>query len=210
MSEDRAEVDGAHGRQLAIVAHEAASCTRCELHRRATQTVFGEGPVPAPLMLVGEQPGDREDLAGHPFVGPAGRLLDEALLAAGIDRRAVYVTNAVKHFKWEPRGTRRIHKRPNAGEVAACRHWLDQEIDHVRPEVVVAMGATAVRPLFPGKVTVGGLRGELRPSQLGVPAVVTVHPSAIVRIQDRDERRHELEAFVDDLRLAAGAAGIAG
>jgi len=193
-------------RALAAVAEEASSCTRCDLYRNATQTVFGEGPVPAPLMLVGEQPGDREDLAGHPFVGPAGRVLDQGLEAAAIDRDEVYITNAVKHFKWEPRGKRRIHQRPDASEVLACRHWLDQEIELVDPRVVVALGATALRPLFAGRATVSGLRGTPHESRYGVPAVVTVHPSAIVRIREPDEREAAFEAFVLDLRLAASTA----
>ncbi|HEY8527522.1 MAG TPA: UdgX family uracil-DNA binding protein [Acidimicrobiales bacterium] len=192
--------------ELAAVAVEAAACTRCELYRRATQTVFGEGPVPAPLLLVGEQPGDKEDTAGHPFVGPAGRVLDDGLEAAEIDREAVYVTKAVKHFKWEPRGKRRIHQRPDAREVAACRHWLDREVELVEPRVLVALGATALRPLFAGRQTVGGLRGAPHASRYGIPAVVTVHPSAIVRLREREERRAAFDAFVRDLRLAAAAA----
>jgi uracil-DNA glycosylase family protein len=199
----------APSRALAVVAEEAASCQRCDLYRNATQTVFGEGPVPAPLMLVGEQPGDQEDRAGHPFVGPAGRLLDDALEAAAIDRHDVYVTNAVKHFKWEPRGKRRIHKRPSASEVLACNHWLDREIELVAPRVVVALGATALRPLFTGRATVSALRGAPRESRYGMPAVVTVHPSAIVRIREPDERQTALDSFVSDLRMAASAAATA-
>jgi DNA polymerase len=193
-------------RALAVVAEQAATCERCELYRNATQTVFGEGPVPAPLMLVGEQPGDQEDKAGHPFVGPAGRLLDEAFDAASIDRTAVYVTNAVKHFKWAPRGKRRIHQKPNASEVLACGHWLDQEVELVDPRVLVALGATALRPLFTERATVSGLRGAPHESRFGIPAVVTVHPSAIVRIRERDERQTAFDAFVGDLRLAASTA----
>jgi uracil-DNA glycosylase family protein len=193
-------------RALAVVAEQAASCERCDLYRRATQTVFGEGPVPAPLMFVGEQPGDQEDKAGHPFVGPAGRLLDDALEAAEIDRVAVYVTNAVKHFKWEPRGKRRIHQKPSVGEVLACNHWLDQEVELVEPQVIVALGATALRPLFGPKATVSKLRGSPQESQYGIPAIVTVHPSAIVRIREPDERQAAFDAFVGDLRLAASTA----
>jgi uracil-DNA glycosylase len=196
-------------RALTVVAEEAATCERCDLYRNATQTVFGEGPVPAQLMMIGEQPGDKEDQAGHPFVGPAGRLLDEAFDAAGIDRTAVYVTNAVKHFKWQPRGKRRIHQTPSASEVAACRHWLEQEVELVDPRVLVALGATALRPLFPGRATVGGLRGAPRESRFGIPAVVTVHPSAIVRIRERDDRQTAFEAFVRDLELAAATAAAA-
>jgi uracil-DNA glycosylase len=193
-------------RALSVLAEQAASCERCDLYRNATQTVFGEGPVPAPLMLVGEQPGDQEDKAGHPFVGPAGRLLDEAFDAASIDRNAVYVTNAVKHFKWQPRGKRRIHQKPNASEVLACGHWLDQEVELVDPRVLVALGATALRPLFTERSTVSGLRGAPHESRFGIPAVVTVHPSAIVRIRERDERQMAFDAFVGDLRLAASTA----
>jgi uracil-DNA glycosylase len=193
-------------RSMAALKEAAADCRGCSLYRNATQTVFGEGPVPAPLMVVGEQPGDQEDKAGHPFVGPAGRLLDEAFAAATIDRDAVYVTNAVKHFKWEPRGKRRIHQKPNASEVLACGHWLDQEVEIVDPRVIVALGATALRPLFGGRVTVSGLRGAPQESRFGIPAVVTVHPSAIVRIRERDERRTAFDAFVGDLRLAASTA----
>jgi uracil-DNA glycosylase family protein len=188
--------------ELAIVAGEAASCTNCDLYREATQTVFGEGPVPAELMLVGEQPGDREDRAGEPFVGPAGRVLDEALAAAGIDRDRVYVTNAVKHFKWEARGKRRIHKRPNASEIDACALWLREEIAHVRPAVIVAMGATAVRAVLGGTRAIASLRGQVLASPLGPPMVATVHPSAIVRVPDRDDRRAALEGLAADLRLA--------
>jgi uracil-DNA glycosylase family protein len=193
-------------RALAVVAEQAATCERCELYRNATQTVFGEGPVPAPIMLVGEQPGDQEDKAGHPFVGPAGRLLDDAFDAASIDRTAVYVTNAVKHFKWAPRGKRRIHQKPNASEVLACGHWLDQEVELVDPRVLVALGATALRPLFTERATVSGLRGAPHESRFGIPAVVTVHPSAIVRIRERDDRKTAFDAFVGDLRLAASTA----
>jgi DNA polymerase len=158
-------------------------------------------------MLVGEQPGDQEDRAGHPFVGPAGRLLDEGLVAAGIDRGTVYVTNAVKHFKWTARGKRRIHERPNAAEVKACTYWLDREVEIVDPDLLVALGATALRPLFTGKATVSALRGAVQESRFGLPTVVTVHPSAIIRIQDPGEREDQFTAFVRDLRLAADTAG---
>jgi uracil-DNA glycosylase len=187
------------------VADEAMSCTRCDLYRRATQTVFGEGPVTADLMLVGEQPGDQEDRQGRPFVGPAGRLLDSALETAGVDRDRVYVTNAVKHFKWEERGKRRIHKRPNASEVVACSHWLAQEVELVQPRVLLAMGATAVGALFDGRPTIGALRGAVHESRLGVPTVVTVHPSAIVRVRERDDRAAQLAAFVCDVTRAVEA-----
>ncbi|HET6664047.1 MAG TPA: UdgX family uracil-DNA binding protein [Acidimicrobiales bacterium] len=193
---------GADARRLAEIASEAAHCDRCDLYRRATQTVFGEGPVPAVIMLVGEQPGDREDRQGAPFVGPAGRVLEEALEAAEIDRGAVYITNAVKHFKWEARGKRRIHKRPNATEIEACSMWLAEEVAHVHPTVVVAMGATAVRAVLGKTRAVAPLRGQVLESMFGPPMVVTVHPSAIVRVPDRDDRQAALQGMVDDLRLA--------
>ena len=191
--------------ELRAVAAEAAGCTRCDLYRNATQTVFGEGPAPAPLMLVGEQPGDHEDRAGEPFVGPAGRILDEALAAAGIDRARTYVTNAVKHFKWQGRGKRRIHQRPNATEVTACKAWLDEELARVDPEVVVALGAVAVRSVFGRPLAVGGLRGQVHELD-GRLVVVTVHPASIVRIRDAEERRAGLDGLAADLKAAAGAA----
>jgi len=193
---------GADARRLAEIAGGAAQCNRCDLYRRATQTVFGDGPVPAGMMLVGEQPCDQEDKRGAPFVGPAGRVLDDALEAAGIDRGAVYITNAVKHFKWEARGKRRIHKRPNATEIEACALWLGEEIAHVRPTVVVAMGATAVRAVLGKTRAVASLRGQVLSSAFGPPMVATVHPSAIVRVPDRDDRRAALEGMVADLRRA--------
>jgi uracil-DNA glycosylase len=193
---------GADARRLAEIASGAAQCNRCELYLRATQTVFGEGPVPAAMMLVGEQPGDQEDKQGAPFVGPAGRVLDDALEVAGIDRGAVYVTNAVKHFKWEARGKRRIHKRPNATEIEACSLWLGEEIAHVRPAVIVAMGATAVRAVLRKSRAIASLRGQVLGSAFGPPMVATVHPSAIVRVPDRDDRQAALEGLAADLRLA--------
>jgi uracil-DNA glycosylase len=196
----RATAPGA--RRLAEIAAGAAQCNRCELYRRATQTVFGEGPVPAAMMLVGEQPGDQEDKQGAPFVGPAGRVLDDALEVAGIDRGAVYVTNAVKHFKWEARGRRRIHKRPNATEIEACALWLREEIAHVRPAVIVAMGATAVRAVLGGTRAIASLRGQVLDTPFGPPMVATVHSSAIVRVPERDDRRAALEGLATDLRLA--------
>ena len=198
----RATAPGADARRLAEIASAAAQCDRCELYRNATQTVFGEGPVPAAMMLVGEQPGDQEDKQGAPFVGPAGRILGDALEVAGIDRGAVYVTNAVKHFKWEARGKRRIHKRPNASEIEACGLWLGEEIAHVRPAVIVAMGATAVRAVLGGTRAIASLRGQVLASALGPPMVATVHPSAVVRVPDRDDRRVALEGLAADLRLA--------
>lgn len=187
---------------LRSAAGEAAGCTRCDLYRDATQTVFGEGPAPAAVMLVGEQPGDQEDRAGHPFVGPAGRILDDALAAAEIDRNDVYVTNAVKHFKWEPRGKRRIHKRPTAGEIVACSVWFETEVRSVRPTVVVALGATAVRAVMGRALGVGRTRGQVLESPLGIPAVTTIHPAAVVRSSDADERASALAGLVSDLRVA--------
>ncbi|HEV7760367.1 MAG TPA: UdgX family uracil-DNA binding protein, partial [Acidimicrobiales bacterium] len=190
----------------AAVAEEAEACTNCPLHEKATQVVFGEGPAPAELMLVGEQPGDREDLAGQPFVGPAGRILDEGLELAGIDRSTLYVTNAVKHFKWKPRGKRRIHERPDVAEINACAPWLDREVELVGPRMIVALGATAVRSLLGRSATISSLRGTVQTSRFAIPMVVTVHPSAIVRLRDADERAAALEAFADDLRQAQAQA----
>jgi len=168
---------GPEARSLAEARRFAAACTRCDLYRNATQTVFGEGPISAPIMLVGEQPGDVEDIEGRPFVGPAGQMLDRALTAAGIDRRAVYLTNGVKHFKNEPRGKRRLHKRPDPAEIDICRWWLDLERRFVRPAVIVALGATALRAITGRPATVTSLRG--RPSRLadGATLIATVHPS---------------------------------
>jgi probable DNA metabolism protein len=183
---------------------EAAHCTRCHLYRHATQTVFGEGPVDAPLMLVGEQPGDQEDLAGHPFVGPAGQVLDRALAEAGIDRGKTYLTNAVKHFKFEQRGKRRIHSRPDAGEISACRWWLDQERALVRPQVTVALGATAARALLGRTVTISRERGRaIELAEGGGEAWITVHPSFLLRMPDADRKAEEYTRFVADLRRAA-------
>jgi len=181
----------------------AATCTRCRLYERATWTVFGEGPPGAPLMLVGEQPGDREDVEGRPFVGPAGRLLDRALAGAGIDRGAVYVTNAVKHFKWVERGKRRIHQTPLVGEINACLPWLDAEMEVVNPRIVVAMGATAVRALFGPAARLTRMRGERLELPGGHEGYVTVHPSSILRVQDADQRHLEMSRLVDDLSLVA-------
>jgi DNA polymerase len=177
----------------------AAECKACELWKTGTQTVFGEGSEGAEIMLVGEQPGDKEDLAGRPFVGPAGRILDQALDDAGIDRSKVYVTNAVKHFKWEPRGKRRLHKRPDAAEVAACRPWLDREIELVRPKVVVCLGATAAQSLLGRTFKVTKQRGEFFPQPEGHEITATVHPSSILRAPDPATREAELAAFTDDL-----------
>ncbi len=183
---------------------EAAACTRCPLWQPATQTVFGEGPVDAPLMFVGEQPGDQEDLAGRPFVGPAGQMFDKALVEAGIDRTRTYVTNAVKHFKFTPRGKRRIHARPGAGEIEACRWWIDQERAIVRPHVTVALGATAARSLFGKVMTIGASRGTPLTLPGGGEAWVTIHPSYLLRIDDPAIATAEYSRFVSDLATIAG------
>ena len=188
---------------LEDVRAAAAGCQACDLWKLGTQTVFGEGAETAKLMLVGEQPGDKEDVAGRPFVGPAGRILDEALEEAGIDRSDVYVTNAVKHFKWEARGKRRLHKRPDAREVAACRPWLDREIELVRPQLVVCMGATAAQALLGRTFKVTKQRGELFPQEGGHVVTATVHPSSILRAPDVETREREMAAFTDDLRVVA-------
>jgi uracil-DNA glycosylase family protein len=190
---------------LTSLREAARGCTACPLWRTGTQTVFGEGLTRAELMLVGEQPGDREDLEGRPFVGPAGRLLDESLDEAGIDRKAVYLTNVVKHFKWEPRGKRRIHQKPNREEIAACRPWLDAEVAVVRPQVLVCLGATAAQALLGRDVRVTRDRGKPIESELAPVAFATVHPSSILRAPDDATRRRERALFVDDLRLAAQA-----
>jgi uracil-DNA glycosylase family protein len=178
----------------------AARCTACHLYRNATQTVFGEGPEQAWLMLVGEQPGDAEDLAGRPFVGPAGKLLDQCLAEAGIDRAKTYVTNVVKHFKWVPRGKRRIHSKPVSVEIEACFPWLEAEIDAVSPRVVVALGATAAQALFGKAFRVTRDRGRLVPFARAPYALPTVHPSALLRAPDEETRRREISRFIDDLR----------
>jgi uracil-DNA glycosylase len=190
---------------LSAVREVAARCKACDLYKRGTQTVFGEGPPKADVMLVGEQPGDAEDLAGHPFVGPAGRLLDSALEEAGIDRTRVYVTNVVKHFKWEPRGKRRIHAKPNAAEISACRPWLETEIALVKPRVLVCLGATAAQALLGKSFRVSRQRGELVPSSLAPVVTATVHPSSILRAPDDAARREEMRRFVQDLRKIARA-----
>ena len=184
---------------LTGLRREAAGCTRCPLYENATQTVFGEGRAGG-LMLVGEQPGDQEDRAGRPFVGPAGRLLRELLDEAGLGDERIYLTNAVKHFKWRPRGTRRIHDKPSWSEVTACRHWLEQELEAARPELVVCLGATAAQSLLGRSARVGALRGSPVALPGGLPALVTIHPSAVLRAgEDRHARRGELLA---DLELA--------
>ncbi|WP_394821680.1 UdgX family uracil-DNA binding protein [Pendulispora albinea] len=180
----------------------AKGCRACPLWERATQTVFGRGPTGSRVMLVGEQPGDSEDRFGEPFVGPAGRLLDQALKRAGFDREAIYVTNAVKHFKWEPRGKRRLHSKPNRGEIEACRPWLDAEIRAVRPRVIVCLGATAAQALLGKELRVTRDRGKAIPSPLAPYVMATVHPSSLLRSPDEETRRREMERFVDDLKKA--------
>ena len=191
---------------LGALREAARHCTACHLYKRATQTVFGEGPKGAKMMLVGEQPGDYEDVAGKPFVGPAGKIMDRALEEAGIDRSQVYVTNAVKHFKWEPRGKRRIHKKPNSREIAACRPWLEAEVRIVKPKLVVAMGATAAQTIFGPTFRVTRERGKLLSSKLAPRVLATVHPSSLLRQPDEASRQREYKLFVTDLRTALRAA----
>ena len=189
------------GGSIPELTEAAKQCKACDLWKTGTQTVFGAGGGPTPkLMLVGEQPGNSEDLAGSPFVGPAGKLLDQALEQAGIDRRNAYVTNAVKHFKWEPRGKRRIHKKPNAAEIAACRPWLDAEIVAIRPRVLVCLGATAAQALLGKDFRVSQRRGQLIDSPLAPHVMATVHPSSILRAPDDATRHAEMQSFVEDLR----------
>ena len=189
-------------RSLPALREAAAACRGCHLWKLGTQTVFGEGSKPARLMLVGEQPGDQEDLAGRPFVGPAGRLLDEALEEAGIDRVDAYVTNAVKHFKWQARGKRRIHQKPNWAETAACRPWLEAELEVVQPRVLVLLGAVAAQSLLGRQFRVTQNRRRLIESELAPAVTATIHPSAILR-GNPERRTEELAAFVGDLRFAA-------
>jgi DNA polymerase len=188
---------------LTDLIEDAKDCRRCPLYRLATQTVFGEGSPRAPVMLVGEQPGDQEDLQGRPFVGPAGKILDRALTDAGIDRRRVYVTNAVKHFKFEPRGKKRLHKKPNAGEIEACKWWLDQELDLIKPTLTVALGATAARALAGRPIAIGTSRGRVIDLRDGLPGLVTIHPSFLLRMPDPEVKAQEYRRFVQDLRLIA-------
>jgi uracil-DNA glycosylase family protein len=181
----------------------AAGCKACHLWKLGTQTVFGEGKATAPVMMVGEQPGDKEDLQGRPFVGPAGAVLDKALAAAGIDRSDVYVTNIVKHFKWEPRGKRRLHKKPNALEISACRPWLAAEIKVVKPQVVVLLGATAAQGILGSQFRVSKQRGQWVQSNIAPLVMATVHPSSILRAPDDDSRHEEMRKFVADLKRVA-------
>ena len=191
---------------LKALAVEAAACTRCPLYKNATQTVFGEGPADATMMLIGEQPGDQEDLTGRPFVGPAGRVLDRALEAAGIERGEVYITNAVKHFKNELRGKRRLHKKPDTSEIDACRRWLDNELEIVQPAVAVALGATAARALLRKALSINANRGRLIALPGGAKGLITVHPSYLLRLREERDKRREFDLLVKDLRLAAEAA----
>jgi DNA polymerase len=192
---------------LDVAREVAAGCRACDLWERATQTVFGEGRIRAPLMLVGEQPGDKEDLAGHPFVGPAGRVLDEALEAAGIDRERVFVTNVVKHFKWRPSGKRRLHERPNPAEIRACRPWLDLELEMVRPQIIVLMGATAAQALLGRDFRVSERHGVLLPppGRAGPRVLATYHPSSILRSTSSQEREAGMRMLVEDLVVAREA-----
>ena len=190
-------------RSLSALRRAENECRRCPLYKNATQAVPGEGPVRARIMLVGEQPGDKEDLAGKPFVGPAGRVLDHALADAGIPRDETFVTNAVKHFKFEPRGKRRLHKKPNAYEIERCKWWLEQERAIVQPQLVVALGATAARSLMGRQVAIGKVRGEVFALADGTQLLITIHPSALLRIQEEADKREAHAAFVKDLKVAA-------
>jgi uracil-DNA glycosylase len=192
---------------LRDLREEAATCRACPLWKNATQTVFGEGPAHAEAVLVGEQPGDKEDLSGKPFVGPAGQMLDRALEDAGIERKKVYVTNAVKHFKFVPRGKIRLHQKPTTGEIKACRQWYERELAAIKPALVVAMGATAAQSVF-GKITpINRNRGRLIELDDGIKALVTVHPSYLLRLPDAQSRTREYERFVEDLKIAGRALG---
>jgi uracil-DNA glycosylase len=188
---------------LKALAEAEAHCTRCPLYRDATQVVPGEGSSRARLMMVGEQPGDKEDLEGKPFVGPAGRMLDRAIAEAGLDRRKIFVTNAVKHFKFEQRGKRRLHKKPNAYEIDRCHWWQEQEFRIIKPELVVALGATALRSLTGRPTAITKLRGRAVPLPNGTPLIATIHPSYLLRIQEDNDKAAEYGRFVDDLKLCA-------
>lgn len=192
-------------KSLAGLREATNACRRCPLYKGATQAVPGQGPRHAELMLVGEQPGDKEDLAGLPFVGPAGRVLDRALAEAGIDRKTVFVSNAVKHFKHEMRGKRRLHKRPNAYEIERCNWWLQQERTIVKPAVIVALGATGARGVFGRPMAIGANRGKMLPLEDGVAGFVTIHPSALLRLQHDADKQREYRAFVADLKRAAAS-----
>ena len=208
MARDKSETSAAdffpERKSLKAFREAAADCKGCDLWERGTQTVYGEGARHAKILFAGEQPGNEEDLTGHPFVGPAGRLFNDALAQAGIDRRTTYVTNVVKHFKWEPRGKRRIHKKPNAGEITACRPWLEAEINLVRPDVIVCLGATAAQALLGSKFKVSKQRGQFIESTLAPYIMATVHPSSILRAPDDETRHVEKRRFIDDLKRVAG------
>lgn len=192
-------------RKIADLAEAAKNCTACPLYKNATQTVFGEGPKKARIVFVGEQPGDQEDLAGEPFVGPAGQLLNRALEEAGLDREDIYVTNAVKHFKWVPRGKRRLHAKPSRMEISACKPWLEAELDLIQPDILVCLGATATGSILGSKVKVLRDRGKFMPSSYCERTEVTVHPSSLLRAPDEESRREGFRAFVADLKRVAVA-----
>jgi DNA polymerase len=192
-------------RSLKALREAEAECARCPLYKNATQVVPGEGPAHARIMMVGEQPGDKEDLAGKPFVGPAGRMLDQAIVEAGIDRKQVFVTNAVKHFKFEPRGKRRLHKRPNAHEIDRCHWWLDIEKALVKPQIVVALGATALRSIAGKPLSISKVRGRFLPMATGGRFIATIHPSYLLRIRDDADKRKQYAMFVEDLALCREA-----
>jgi len=187
---------------LAKLARAAETCRACPLWKNATQVVFGEGPAKARIVIVGEQPGDQEDLAGRPFVGPAGKLLDRALAAAGLDRSEVYVTNAVKHFKWKPSGKRRLHAKPNAREMAACRPWLEAQLNRIRPALIICLGASAAQSICGSGIKVTQERGKKLPTEFGIPALITLHPSALLRLPEGADREAEFKRFVADLKRA--------
>lgn len=193
----------ADAESIAELRHQAEGCTRCDLYRNATQTVFGEGPGKAEIVLVGEQPGDREDITGRPFVGPAGHLLDLCLDEAGLDRQRCYVTNAVKHFKFTPRGKRRLHAKPNAGEIRRCAWWLGAELNILQPKLVVALGASALYALLGPKAKLTPERGHVLQPANHPPVLVTIHPSYLLRIRDEAEQQKQRQAFVSDLHKAA-------
>jgi DNA polymerase len=192
---------------LPALREAARDCQGCDLYQNATQTVFGEGRRSSRVMLIGEQPGNDEDLQGKPFVGPSGRLLDKALEAAGIDRADTYVTNVVKHFKWTPQGKRRMHKTPSAREIAACYPWLEKEIEQIKPEVLVCLGATAAKALLGRDFRVSVQRGQVQSSRFEIPVVATVHPSSILRQPTSEDREREMERMVEDLKVVAGLLG---
>ena len=198
-----ADLDIGPNTTISALAEEAANCRRCDLYKLANRNVFGEGPPDARIVLVGEQPGDQEDIAGRPFVGPAGKMLDRALADAGVDRAECYVTNAVKRFKFEPRGKRRIHKKPDRPEIEACKWWLDREIVVLRPEMVVALGGTAAQALTGRAVKILSERGKIVEDRRGFRLLLTVHPSMILRLPDAEKKEREFAAFVADLQKAA-------